>query len=128
MARDININGVNYSINKIGNVFEQTFLMTRFAPILAGAMGGDIGGIFEKIGTLDKSTVKEIYFTLLENVKRKNDSGTWSPIVNKDTNTFMFADISMMDAFTLCKESLSENFGNFFQESGLIPTAKTPKN
>ncbi len=111
MARDVVVKSNTYSVNKIDDVFEQTYLASRFASVLAGVTDGNIAGIFDKIGTLPKDTMKEIYFGLLKNVKRRNENGTWSPVASGDR--LMFQDISMMDAFNICKESFMENFEGF---------------
>ncbi|HET8689337.1 MAG TPA: hypothetical protein VFM18_22230 [Methanosarcina sp.] len=124
MARDVVINGVQYSVSKIDDVFEQTYLASRFAPILGGMAEGNVSALFEKVGTLNKDALKEIYFGLLKGVKRRNESGTWSPVCAD--NRMMFQDISMADGFNLCKESFMENFESFLAGSGLNLAAQNP--
>lgn len=117
MARDIELKGHHYSINKIDDAFEQTYLASRFAPILSNLTDSGIGGIFDSIGKLDKAVMKEIYFSLLGCVKRQTGK-TWSSITQDDR--MMYQDINMIDALQLAKEAFMENYEVFFQDAASI--------
>lgn len=117
MARDIELRGHHYSITKIDDVFEQTYLASRFAPILGSIQDGGVSGIFDAIGKLDKEVFKEIYFPLLACAKRKTGK-TWSSVVQD--GRFMYQDINMIDAFSLAKEAFMENFECFFGDAASL--------
>jgi hypothetical protein len=119
MARDVELRGHHYSVTKIDDVFEQTYLASRFAPLLSSISDAGIGGIFDAIGKLDKEVLKEIYFPLLGCVKRRTGK-TWSSIV--ENNRFMYQDINMLDAFSLAKEAFMENYEGFFGEAASLLT------
>lgn len=126
MPRDVIINNIPYSINKIADVFEQAYLLKLLAPILPAfvAAGGDqnveniIKDVLLGVKGLDKQACKDIYATLLSCVKRKNQDGSWSNIYS--SAGLQFQDIALIDAMKLCQAAFAENFSGFFQGSGSI--------
>jgi len=117
MAREFELKGNHYSITKIDDAFEQTYLASRFAPVLANLSDAGIGGIFDSIGKLDKAIMKEIYFALLGCIKRQTGK-SWASITTEDK--LMYSDINMIDALLLAKEAFMENYEVFFQDAASI--------
>jgi hypothetical protein len=107
MATDLTLNSVSYTITKIPSAIKQMQIARRVLPILSG--GEKIEAIFNNIGSLKDEDFEYMLIGLLENVKRKDNSGVWSNIVVN--GMLAYQDIDMLDLIQLAKASAVENFG-----------------
>ena len=105
--KEVKVGSHTYRIEKIPNTFTQMQISRRLLPLALGC--ADIAALFNGVSKMDDETFKYISFGLLENVQRKEKSGTYSAITTD--NELMYADINMVDFILLLKESAEVNFG-----------------
>lgn len=113
MAKEIEIDGITYSVSKLPNAMKQMHIMRRILPVLSGAKGSAetaIKSVFDNIGTLKDDDFEYIVYGLLETAKRKDPAtGLWTSI--SSGQSILFQDIDIMTILSIVKESALENFG-----------------